>query len=88
MDNIEDKEERKMNNNTNTLQIVPSQIEIHSFSDMVMDVPIYFQIVFLKESYCIWIGNAPPRLDNLAFAMPTPFVRSMIGTQIQTHSYA
>jgi len=52
---------------------VLSSIKISQFSEFFSELNLFFEIIFLKDSYFIWIGVNPPELENIAFAINTPF---------------
>ena len=50
-----------------------SRIQIHNFSDTLLNSTVYFHVMKMQESFFIWIGNKE-NFDNLAMAMKTKFV--------------
>lgn len=59
---------------TQATTLTQPTFEIQQFSEKVHDTRLFFQIIFMKDSYFVWIGTAAPQLANLAFAISTPFV--------------
>jgi hypothetical protein len=56
------------------IKYVEPHIKIHQFSDVIMETRVFFQVLCLKESFFIWL-DINPKMDQLTFAIPTPFVR-------------
>ncbi|ESO83088.1 hypothetical protein LOTGIDRAFT_236859 [Lottia gigantea] len=44
-------------------------INIHTFSEKISDINVHFQIIQLKDSFCMWIGTGG-EMGNMSLAMP------------------
>jgi len=73
--------------------IVPSSLEIIQFNDVFMEMKLFFQIIFLQDSFQVWIGSIPPRIGSLCVAFPSSFVKdpfpcttSLLGSSIDIFS--
>eukprot|EP00823_Brevimastigomonas_motovehiculus_P008252 TRINITY_DN7533_c0_g1_i1.p1 TRINITY_DN7533_c0_g1~~TRINITY_DN7533_c0_g1_i1.p1 ORF type:complete len:192 (-),score=89.24 TRINITY_DN7533_c0_g1_i1:171-746(-) len=42
---------------------------IHSFSDLYMDNSIFFQLITLKDSLFVWIGDKDIKMESLSLAL-------------------
>ena len=50
-------------------------MSVRRFEDVFLETPVYFLLVALRDTYLLWVGSVPPRLDHMAVAVPTRFVR-------------
>lgn len=50
-------------------------VSVRRFEDVFLETPVYFLLVALRDTYLLWVGSVPPRLDHMAVAVPTRFVR-------------
>lgn len=48
-----------------------SQLKIENFSAKFLEKDIFFQLIHLKDSYFIWIGESVPELHDISIAMQT-----------------
>lgn len=64
-----------------SIQIIPSSIKIHQFSEKFEETRIFFQITVLKESFMIWIGINPPSVGELSVSMKTPHVNLFLNNK-------
>jgi hypothetical protein len=58
------------------IQIVDSKLKVEVYQDNFMEVLFYFQIIFLKDSFYVWIGTKPSTMQNLYAAVNSNFVNS------------
>jgi hypothetical protein len=49
-------------------------VSVRRFEDVFLETPVYFLLVALRDTYLLWVGSVPPRLDHMAVAVPTRFV--------------
>lgn len=55
------------------VEIQEPTLQMHQFSELFVDRKIFFQIIFLKDSYFVWIGTEPSHFGSLSVSMPNPF---------------
>lgn len=55
-----------------------SQLTIENFSAKFLDKDIFFQLIHLKDSYFIWIGESNAELDDISIAMFSTSFRSKV----------
>lgn len=48
-------------------------MSVRRFEDVFLETPVYFLLVALRDTYLLWVGSVPPRLDHMAVAVPTRF---------------
>jgi hypothetical protein len=58
------------------VELLPSSFHKFEFSDKIMDLNVFCQVIEMKESYYIWVGTVPSKLGNLSLSLKTPFVFS------------
>jgi len=55
-----------------------ARLRVHRFQARFMEEPVFGQILVLKNSFFVWIGNSAGRLDNLEVALP---LQTAVGLQ-------
>ena len=55
------------------LQPAEPTLDVHTFSDKIVEATMHFQVLRLSDSFFLWIGSSP-QFNNLAMAMVTRFV--------------
>ncbi|GIY94104.1 proteasome assembly chaperone 4 [Caerostris extrusa] len=60
-------------------------IKAHTFKENLLDCPVTFHIIKMKDSLFIWIGDQGS-FDSLAVAMPTPYDSQPISSTIIGYS--
>jgi len=84
------------NKNENTpieIKMEEPTIQIHQFTDTFLDTKIFFQVIFLKDSFFIWMGSGPPQLGHLSLSMKSKFdtipsISSLLGDSVDKSSHA
>jgi len=72
---------------TTPIETVPPQIRIEQWKEDFMEVPVFFQVYHLKDSYFIWVGSSPAKLNNLSLATQTSFDKvPSVSTIVGTHT--
>ena len=54
-----------------------SHLGVENFSAPFFDKILFFQVIRLKGSFLIWIGDAP-KLGDISVALPCPSIRSQV----------
>lgn len=64
-------------------EFVPAEckFKMHTFSEMILDQKVHFQILKMTDSLYFWIGNSL-EMDSLAVAMCTKFVSIFENSEI------
>lgn len=81
-----------MKENKIKLEFIPSNFQLHSFSVQIENDTIFFQVIKMKDSLYIWIGDRnKPLLINMALAMntkydKTPLTTTVMGDHMEIHS--
>ena len=70
-------------NSTLPEEFVPAEckFKMHTFSEMILDQKVHFQILKMTDSLYFWIGNSL-EMDSLAVAMCTKFVSIFENSEI------
>ena len=75
------------------LSIVPceSNIITVSHSDLYKNENVYFHIIYLKDSFCLFVGTSPVSIGNLHIAMLSrlnnqPMVSTLFGANLDDFS--
>ena len=50
------------------------RLNVHQFKERILETPVHFLVIQMKESYLVWIGGTPNCFANLAMAMSTRYV--------------
>mmetsp|Transcript_827 Transcript_827/g.1450 ORF Transcript_827/g.1450 Transcript_827/m.1450 type:complete len:99 (-) Transcript_827:736-1032(-) len=66
-----------------TCNAADPELRIRSFSERFLENLLYFQIIYLQDSYVLWAGDIPPKMESLYVALPLKFVRCFEDTSNQ-----
>ncbi|XP_006004498.1 proteasome assembly chaperone 4 [Latimeria chalumnae] len=58
-----------------------SSICLHNFSERILDRPVHFHVMKMRDCFFLWVGAAP-QLTNLAVAMCSKLDSSPVSTLI------
>ncbi|XP_013409231.1 proteasome assembly chaperone 4 [Lingula anatina] len=67
-----------------TAEILPSEslLSVYNFSGRLKETDVNFHVLKLHDSFMLWIGTEPAKMDDLSMAMPTRFDSMPLGTQV------
>eukprot|EP00741_Cyanophora_paradoxa_P004070 tig00000767_g3952.t1 len=50
-----------------------SRLRIDAFEERIGETSLHFQIAHLTDSFFVWVGTSPPKLQNLDVSFPIKF---------------